>query len=74
MEEFGVFENERPCSVEGYPGCKTWKNHKFHTFAEAVAYLKYWLGPVYSPCLPDDYNGSPLDYDGCEDIVEIKKL
>lgn len=69
---YGVFENGKPCSIEGFPHMHpSWNNHKYPTFAEALEYLKKWLG-AYSP--PENYDGSAYDYDGYGDVVEIKEI
>lgn len=70
---FGVYDNNKPCSVIGFPylSLACWKTHQFETFEQALAYLEKWLGN-YSGCIPHDYNGCQLDYSGYGDIVEIR--
>lgn len=66
---FCVYDNDKPCSVEGFKVHESWKTHKFETFKEALEYLKDWLGDFDT--LPDNYDGQPYEYGSYGDTVKI---
>jgi hypothetical protein len=74
MPKYGVFENGKPCSEEGFPELEGlgWDNHIFDTFKEAYDYTCNWLGPyaLGAKFAPND----PLDYNGYGDVIEIRTL
>jgi hypothetical protein len=47
---------------------KSWFDKKEH----AILYAKDWLGE-YSITLPDNWDGSPINYSGTGDIIEIRE-
>ncbi len=68
-----VFDNGKPadcmhCNVHG-----SWDKSSYPTFAEAKAYAIRWLGP-YSNAIEFEWDGSPIDYDGCGDMIEIRTV
>ncbi len=72
---FGVFDNNKPASVEGFPQLTKgngWDTHLFPTFAEAVQYAKDWLGQWDT--LPDGWDGKPYNYSGYGDKIEVREV
>jgi hypothetical protein len=57
--------------VAGRAG-KGFDNSSFPTFAEAFAYARLWLGEYEN--LPENWDGSPYDYSGYGDLIEIKQV
>lgn len=69
---FVVRDNNKPAQ---YPDCHVdaiWDNCRFPKFANALGYAKEWLGE-YAETLPDNWDGSKLDYSGSGDTIEIRK-
>lgn len=72
--EYQVFDNNKTADTVGYPEMhSSWKNSKFPSFEEAVAYANNWLG-MYGP-LPENFKiGDKFTY-GSEDCsIEIRSL
>ncbi|MEK7499292.1 MAG: hypothetical protein AAB649_01660 [Patescibacteria group bacterium] len=63
--KFGVFNNDKPASREGFPELKGegWDTHLFGTFEEASDYAREWLGSragegrLFKLWVPIYYNG-----------------
>lgn len=72
---YGVFENGKPASEEGYPNLKGmgWDTHLFPTFVEACAYARMWLGE-YNGVVGDFYPDTVYGYSGYGDNIEIRTL
>ena len=51
---------------------KEWQNAAYDSLDEAIEYAKRWLG-VFSISVPPNWDGSPLDYSGAGDKIEIRK-
>ena len=64
---FAVYDNNKPAIIEMR---NNWKKYKYDTFDEAVIYAADWLGEW--DCIPKDWDGSPLDYNGMGDLIEIR--
>lgn len=47
-----------------------WQNNSFDTFNEAIAYAKDWLYPI---TVPDDWDGSRIEFYGEECYIEVVK-
>ena len=60
---YEVYENFGKSTEEGLP-------YSFATFAEALAHAKEWLGEYDN--LPLYWDGSPYDYNGYGDMIEIR--
>lgn len=72
---YKVFDNEKPAdktSYAMYNGCG-WDDSEYATFEEALAYTEKWLG-MYRFAIPKKWDGSPIDYSGCGDFIEIRKI
>ena len=74
MTKYGVYENNKPCSRQGYPNLKfeCWSNHVFPTFEEAVQYARDWLG-AYGDYAKLELD-IPFNYNGYGDMIEIKEI
>lgn len=69
---FAVYENGKPCSVEGFRVHPSWKTHKLASFAEALAYAKKWVGE-WDTSIPANWDGKRLKYNCFGDSIEIKE-
>lgn len=70
---YGVYDNGKPASREGFPVLKGsgWETHRFQTVVEAQHYASQWLGQFDVGTLMP---GTPVDYSGCGDIIEIREM
>lgn len=66
---YEVLYNNRPALFDGMEK----KESLFSDFVEAKAYALYWLGD-YEMIIPENWDGSPVDYSGCGDIISIRKV
>lgn len=73
---FTVFDSEKRAigSNFGIRG-ECWNNASFSTFAEAVNYARNWLGeyPIPHNILPENWDGSEIDYSGYGDTISIRE-
>lgn len=71
---FVVIDSERQAigSNFGISEEAEWNNASFKTFTEAVDYAKKWLG-AYGSVLPDNWDGSEIDYSGYGDKISIRR-
>lgn len=72
MANFQVFDNNRPADCRHCAVGKDWNKSCYPTFKEAYAYAEQWLGDTYK--LPDNWDGSPFNYSGYGDTIEIRKV
>jgi hypothetical protein len=74
MKQYGVFENDKPCSPAGFDWCTLpcWSNHLFPSFEEAHDYAISWLGHHADSFLHLKLN-EPYDY-GYGDVITIKEV
>jgi hypothetical protein len=49
-----------------------WVQLENQTLEQAKIYAKAWLGD-YKDVIPEDWDGSPIDYNGFGDMVEIRE-
>lgn len=69
---YEVYDNGR---LAGYPYHDVdsgWKHPNCSTFEQAREYAKLWLGE-YAPLAPT-YPDEKIDYSGCGDVIEIRKI
>jgi hypothetical protein len=50
-----------------------WGKSAYNTFVEAKNYATKWLGQ-YSNVIDFEWDGSPIDYDGMGDMIEIREV
>lgn len=61
---YKVFENNKPAS---------WLNYSFKSIDEAIEETKkFFNNNQYWCSLPQNFNGSPYDYSGYGDMIEIR--
>jgi len=49
-----------------------WNACSYAYFEVALEYAKKWLG-CYSCCIPDNWDGTSIDYNGYGNTIEIRK-
>jgi hypothetical protein len=69
--KFVVYDNNKPARFPAHKVDQSWDNCEFDTLLEAVIYARQWLGQW--DCLPSVWDGSPVDYSGYGDRIEIQK-
>ena len=68
IQGFTVLENNK----EAIFGKNLPWNKCFYTeWLSALDYAKKWLGE-YSYVISEDWQGQPIDYNGCGDMIEIR--
>lgn len=50
---------------------ESWNKSSYPTFELAKEYAKKWMG-AFSNAIDFDWDGSPVDYDGYGDMIEIR--
>lgn len=70
---FTVYDGDKPAKFPEHPVHPSWHTASFKTKVEAVAHANNWLGRTYEGVLPKDWDGAPVDYSGCGDVIEIRE-
>jgi|WetSurMetagenome_2_1015567.scaffolds.fasta_scaffold1456629_1 hypothetical protein len=65
---YTVFENDKPAR---YSTSSIWNICSFNNIESARLYAKSWLGEY--DCIPENWDGSPIDYSGYGDTISIIK-
>lgn len=71
---YQVFDSGKPADENGFPRLAGfgWENSRWQNMLSARSYAQEWLGTTCQ--LPDDWDGSPIDYSGYGDTIEIRKI
>lgn len=68
---YKVLDNNKP-AILNFITYKDWSCFEYKTFDEALNYAKLWLGDL-SETIPNNWDGSPYDYNGYGDTISIIK-
>lgn len=68
IQGFTVLENGKPAII---PNSSVWNKCFYTEFGTALAYTIKWLND-YATSLPENWQGEPIDYNGCGDTIEIR--
>jgi hypothetical protein len=70
---FQVLDNGKPADCFHCGVHESWNKSSYPTLKEAKFYALRWLGD-FCYCIKPDWNGSPVNYDGYGDMIEIREV